>query len=138
MKDELEIKEYKLLGNTVEDIAIKYGIFLSLWAGVVTHLSQSSSITSWIPGMIGAPLVLLAWLSKVQPKLQKVAMHFAVFIGFLGFVGGFDIIRGGFSVSYAGISKLMLFITGFLFCFLCVQSFRYNRRQKKELERLSS
>ena len=138
MKNEIEIKEYRFLGNTVEDIAIKYGIFLVLWSGVVTFLSQSSSITSWIPGMIGAPLVLLAWLSKVRPKLQKVAMHLAVCIGFLGFVGGFDIIRGVFSVSCAGISKLMLFITGFLFCFLCIQSFRYNRRQKKELKRLSS
>ena len=138
MKDELKIKEYRFLGNTVEYIAIKYGIFLVLWAAVITFLSQSGSITSWIPGMIGAPLVLLAWLSKVRPTLQKVAMHLAVFIGFLGFVGGFDIIRGGFSVSYAGMSKIMLFITGFLFCLLCVQSFRHNRRQKKELERLSS
>ena len=42
MKDELEIKEYRFLGNTVEDIAIKYGIFLVLWAGVITFLSHSS------------------------------------------------------------------------------------------------
>ena len=137
MEDGLEIKEYKLFGNTVEDITIKYGIFLVLWGGVISFLSQSESITSWIPGMIGFPLFLLGWVSKVIPSLKKIAMHIAVLIGFIGFTGGFDFFKSGFSSPYAGASKLMSLLTGFLFCYLCIQSFLYIRRQKKELEKSS-
>ena len=136
MKDNEKFDEYRIFGNTVEDITIKYGIFLVLWGGVISFLSQSGSITSWIPGMIGFPLFLLGWLSKIMPKLKKIAMHIAVLIGFVGFAGGFDIFKSGFSSPYAGGSKLMLLITGFLFCFLCIQSFLFVRKQKKELEKL--
>ena len=75
MKDEQELEEYRVFGNTVEEITIKYGIFLLLWGGGISFLSQSGSITSWIPGMIGFPLFLLGWLSKIMPKLKKIAMH---------------------------------------------------------------
>ena len=136
MKDNEKFDEYRIFGNTVEDITIKYGIFLVLWGGVISFLSQSGSITSWIPGMIGFPLFLLGWLSKIMPKLKKIAMHIAVLIGFVGFAGGFDIFKSGFSSPYAGGSKLMLLVTGFLFCFLCIQSFLFVRKQKKELEKL--
>ena len=136
MKGAQELEEYRVFGNTVEEIAIKYGIFLVLWGGVISFLSESGSITSWIPGMIGFPLFLLGWLSKIMPKLKKISMHIAVLIGFVGFVGGFDIFKSGFSNPYAGGSKLMLLITGFLFCFLCIQSFLFVRKQKKELEKL--
>ena len=136
MKNEEKLEEYKIFGNTVEDIAIKYGIFLVLWGGLISFLSQSGSITSWIPGIIGFPLFLLGWLSKIRPKLKKIAMHIAVLIGFFGFVGGFDVFKSGFSSPYAGGSKLMLLVTGFLFCYLCIQSFLFVRKQKKELEEL--
>ena len=136
MKGAEELEEYRVFGNTVEEIAIKYGIFLVLWGGVISFLSQSGSITSWIPAIIGFPLFLLGWLSKIMPKLKKIAMHIAVLIGFIGFVGGFDVFKSGFSSSYAPGSKLMLLVTGFLFCFLCIQSFLFVRKQKKELEKL--
>ena len=136
MKDYEKFEEYSVLGNTIEDITIKYGIFLVLWGGLISFLSQSGSITSWIPGMIGFPLFLLGWLSKIMPKLKKVAMHIAVLIGLIGFVGGFDIFKSGFSSPYAGSSKLMLLVTGFLFCYLCIQSFLFVRNQKKQLEKL--
>ena len=136
MKGAQELEEYRVFGNTVEEITIKYGIFLVLWGGGVSFLSQSGSITSWIPGMIGILLFLLGWLSKIMPKLKKIAMHIAVLIGFIGFVGGFDFFKSGFSNPYAGGSKLMLLVTGFLFCYLCIQSFLFVRKQKKELEKL--
>ena len=136
MKDYEKLEEYRVFGNTVEDITIKYGIFLVLWGGLISFLSQSGSITSWIPGMIGFPLLLLGGLSKIKPKFKKIAMHLAVLVGFFGFVGGFDIFKSGFSSPYAGGSKLMLLITGFLFCYLCIQSFLFVRKQKKELEKL--
>ncbi len=136
MKDYEKLEEYRVFGNTVEDITIKYGIFLVLWGGLISFLSQSGSITSWIPGMIGFPLLLLGGLSKIKPKFKKIAMHLAVLVGFFGFVGGFDIFKSGFSSPYAGGSKLMLLITGFLFCYLCIQSFLFVRKQKKELEKV--
>ena len=41
------------------------------------------------------------------------------------------ILDGKFNNYYAGLSKLMLLITGFVYVYFCVQSFIFVRRQKK-------
>ena len=58
-------------------------------------------------------------------------MHIAVLIGVIAFLGGLDFFRGMLTNYYAGMSKLMLMITGFLYVYACVKSFLFVRRQKK-------
>ena len=129
-------KEYKFLGNTMENISIKYGIFLVMWAAIVSIITQSESITSWIPAIIGFPIFFFGWLSRINPAKKKLFMHFSVSFGFLAFIGGLDFIRGigsevgPFANPYAGSSKLILLISGGLFSFLCVKSFRFARLNK--------
>jgi hypothetical protein len=58
-------------------------------------------------------------------------MHIAVVIGIIAFLGGLDFFRGMFTNYYAGLSKLMLLITGLAYVYFCVQSFIFVRRLKK-------
>ena len=126
-------QEFTFLGNTMENVSIKYGIFLVMWGAVITWLSQSESFTSWIPALLGLPIFLFGWLTRLKPSKKKLFMHFAVFFGLLAFLSGIDFLRGigselgPFSNPYAGSSKLFLLTTGGLYCFLCIKSFKFAR-----------
>ena len=129
-------KEFIFLGMNMRDISINYGGLLILWAMIVSILSNSQSVTSWIPAMLGIPICLLGFLSKWYPSKQKLFMHIVVTFGLLCFLGGLDFLRSlvtgsdPFGNIFVGSSKLMLLLTGFGFSLLCFQSFRYIRRLK--------
>ena len=80
--------EFKFLGNTIENISIKYGIFLVMWSALVSWISGSESLTSWIPAMIGFPIFIFGWLTRLKPSQKKLFMHCAVTFGLLAFIGG--------------------------------------------------
>ena len=65
-------EEYKFLGNNMENVSIKYGIFLILWAGIISFVSDSQSMTSWIPAFIGFPIFIMGWISRLVPSKRKV------------------------------------------------------------------
>ena len=129
-------KEFIFLGMNMRDISINYGGLLILWAMIVSMLSNSQSVTSWIPAMLGIPICLLGFLSKWYPSKQKLFMHIVVIFGLLCFLGGLDFLRSFLTGSdpfgniFVGSSKLMLLLTGFGFSLLCFQSFRYIRKLK--------
>ena len=102
-----------------------------IWGISISLISGSSSITSMIPAFIGVPLAFIGFLSMIKPTFRKALMHIAVVIGIFAFLGGLDFFRGMFTNYYAGLSKLMLLITGFVYIYFCVQSFIFVRRQKK-------
>ncbi len=132
-------EEYKFLGNNMENVSIKYGIFLILWAGIISFVSDSQSMTSWIPAFIGFPIFIMGWISRLVPSKRKVFMHLAVLVGLLGTLGGADFIRslvsveGPFSNLWADASKLILLVSGALYCTLCVKSFIHTRRSRENL-----
>ena len=128
-------KEFTFLGNTMENVAMIYGIFLIVWGIGVTILSDSQSITSLIPAIFGFPILILSYVSKKLPNKKKVLMHIVVLIGMIIFLGGLDIIRGLiqgniFTNIWASSSKLMMMISGLVFTILCIKSFIYNRKNK--------
>jgi hypothetical protein len=63
-------------------------------------------------------------------------MHIAVVFGLVTFLAGLDIFRSitsdGFLIQsfWADVSKLMLLISGGLHIYICVQSFRFIRKQR--------
>ena len=124
-------EEFRIFSLSVEFLSILYGLFLVAWGFSISLISGSSSITSFIPAFIGFPLILIGFISRVRPNLRKALMHIAVLIGVFAFVGGLDFFRGMFANYYAGISKLMLMVTGFLYLYVCVKSFLFARRQRK-------
>ncbi len=129
-------KEFTFLGMNMQKISVNYGGFLVTWGIAVSVLSESQSITSFIPTILGIPICFLGLLSKWQPKRQKLFMHIVVAFGLICFIGGLDFLSAllensnPFENIYAGTSKLMLLATGFVFCLLCIQSFRYMRALK--------
>ena len=124
-------EEFRIFSLSVEFLSISYGLFLVAWGFSISLLSGSSSITSFIPAFIGFPLILIGFISMVRPSLRKALMHIAVLIGVFAFLGGLDFFRGMFANYYAGMSKLMLMVTGFLYLYVCIKSFLFARRQRK-------
>ena len=125
------IEDFRVFSLSIEFLTTLYGLFMVIWGISISLISGSSSITSMIPAFIGIPLALIGFTSMIKPTFRKALMHIAVVIGIIAFLGGLDFFRGMFNNYYAGLSKLMLLITGFVYVYFCVQSFIFVRRQKK-------
>ena len=131
----MTIKEYKFAGLNMQSISILYGIFLILWGLLVNYVSSSSSYTSLIPSIMGLPILFFSFLAVLFPTKIKIMMHIVVLFGLLISLGGLDVFRSIFSGNFldlfwADLSKIMMLITGTFFTFLCIQSFRFARRNK--------
>ena len=124
-------QDFRVFSLSIEFLTTLYGLFMVIWGISISLISGSSSITSMIPAFIGVPLAFIGFISMIKPTLRKALMHMAVVIGIMAFLGGLDFFRGMFNNYYAGLSKLMLLITGFVYVYFCVQSFIFVRRQKK-------
>lgn len=126
------VQEFKFLGYNMEKISSFYGIFLIIWGVFISMFSQSSSITSYIPSLIGVCILFFSLLALYVPRRKKLFMHIVVFIGLVVVLGGLDILRGIDTIFinfWADISKIMMLLTGIFFIFLCVKSFIHARSQ---------
>ena len=125
-------QDFRVFSLSIELLTTLYGLFMLIWGIFISLISGSSSITSMIPAFIGVPLAFIGFISMIKPTFRKALMHIAVVVGIIAFLGGLDFFRGMFNNYYAGLSKLMLLITGFVYVYFCVQSFIFVRRQKKQ------
>ena len=127
-------KEYTFLGLNMEKISILYGAFLIVWGLWVTSVTGSDSITSFIPSILGIPVITLSLLAIVLPKRKRLLMHIVVIFGLIILLGGLDFIRNianPFENLWADTSKLMMLLTGSFFTYLCVKSFIFVRKNKQ-------
>ena len=124
-------QDFRVMSLSIELLTTLYGLFMVIWGIAISLISGSTSITSMIPAFMGVPLAFIGFISMIKPTLRKALMHIAVVIGIIAFLGGLDFFRGMFTNYYAGLSKLMLMVTGFVYVYFCVQSFIFVRRQKK-------
>jgi len=127
-------KEFTFISLNIVDLSIIYAMFLIIWGMSISIISESNSITSLIPSILGLPILVFSYLSKVFPSKQKLFMHIVVIIGLLIFLGGLDFIRGfltsnGMGSIWASSSKLMMLISGGVFCYACILSFMHARRK---------
>ena len=128
--------EFKTFGMTIEKFSILYGSFLIFWGLIVSLISGSSSLTSYIPSFFGIPILLFSYLSlKIQSK-KKLFMHMVVLFGLIIFIGGLDLLRSIFNGNlfiniWADLSKLMMLLTGLFFTYQCVKSFIHARKNKQ-------
>ena len=125
--------EFKILGITIERLSIFYGLFLIFWGIIVSFLSGSNSLTSYIPSLLGIPVLIFAYLSTKFISKKKMFMHIVVLFGLIIAIGGFDFLRSlitgnAFENYWADISKLMMLISGLLFVHQCVRSFIHARK----------
>ena len=128
--------EFKVAGLTMEKLSIYYGLFLILWGIIVSFISGSSSITSYIPSILGVPILIFSYLSIKFVSKKKMFMHIVVLFGLIIFLGGLDFIRSlvtgnAFSNFYADLSKIMMLITGLFFTYQCIRSFVHARKMRE-------
>ena len=50
---DLNDKEFKIFGKSMEYLSLYYGIFLIIWGLIISFISSSSSMTSYIPTFVG-------------------------------------------------------------------------------------
>lgn len=115
--------------NFLPNLTTGYGAMLVLWGIAVSILSESDSITSYFPSMLGAPILLSGILATRNPEARKFWMHIAVSFGLLCALGGtrfFMVMSDG--LDYASSSMLMMLVTGSAYTFLCVRSFIEARK----------
>ena len=126
-------EEFKCCGLTVEKLSVYYGIFLISWGLVISLISGSDSITSYIPSILGLILLLFSSLAIKVPSKKKFFMHIVVLIGVIIFLGGLDVLRSFenlFDNYWADLSKLMLLISGLCFTAVNIKSFVFIRKNK--------
>ena len=118
--------------NFVANVTIGYGAFLIAWGIAVSVLSESNSITSFFPSMLGAPLLVSGVMTLRKPEKKKLWMHIAATFGLLCALGGtrfFMVIGDG--LDYASGSTLMLLLTGSAYTTVCVRSFIAARKARE-------
>ena len=137
MNEPLNNNEFKIFGITIEKFSIFYGLFLILWGIIVSLVSESNSFTSFIPSLIGLPILIFSLLSIKFVGKKKFFMHIVALLGLIAFLGGFDFFRSVYSGNtfhnlWADTSKIILLITGAFFVYQCIKSFFYARKNKIE------
>ena len=75
-----------------------------------------------------------------MPEKTKLFMHIAVILGLIVCLGGLDFLRGfgseggPFSNPWAGLSKLVMAVTGAGYVYLCVKSFIFARKMRESAD----
>ena len=128
--------EFTFLGQSAEKITAVIGIILLIWGIFVSIISDSQSFTSYIPSLLGLLLFLCAILAILLENKKSLFMHIAVIFGLITFLGGADVFRSITSDTFltkslwADLSKILLLICGGLHTYICVQSFRFVRKNR--------
>ena len=129
----MQEQEFKVFNMEMEKVSIVYGLFLIVWGITISFISQSDSMTSYIPSLLGFPILLFGYLTLKYPAKKKIFMHIVVLFGVIIFLGGLDLFRGLstlFDSFWADLSKSMLLISGFLFSYWNIKSFIFIRKNK--------
>ncbi len=129
--------EFKTLGMTIENFSIVYGLFLIFWGVMISLLSGSNSFTSYIPSILGLPILIFSYLSTKFISKKKLLMHIVVLFGLIVFIGGLDFIRSiltanVFNNYWADLSKLAMLLTGLFFTYQCIRSFIHARKMREK------
>ena len=135
---QIENLEFKVFGLNIETFSVFYGSFLIFWGLLVSFISGSNSLTSFIPSFIGLPILIFSNLSIKFISKKKIFMHIVVLFGLIAFLGGLDFFRSilygtVFQNIWADISKLILLTTGGYFVYQCIRSFIFARKNNNQL-----
>ena len=127
--------EFKTLGMTIEKLSVVYGAFLIIWGITISLISGSNSFTSFIPSILGIPILIFSSLAIKFINKKKLFMHIVVLFGLIAFLGGLDFLRSLvsgnlFTNKWADASKFILLTTGLYFSLQCVRSFIHARKYK--------
>ncbi|MGH1488865.1 MAG: hypothetical protein ACRBK7_05630 [Acidimicrobiales bacterium] len=107
--------------------AMIVGAILVILGGVVSVLSDSNSVTSFIPSFIGAILIVLAVVAQMKPDLSHHMMHGVAAISLLAILGSLGSLIGRGSTGWALFSQLVTIVACGGLMFFAIQSFKAAR-----------
>ena len=130
-----DLNEFKVYGITIEKFSIIYGLFLIFFGLLVSLISNSESMTSYIPSFLGLPILIFSFVAIKFKNKKKLFMHIVVIFGLLIFFGGLDLIRSlingnVFQNFWPDVSKLIMLLSSIFFNFQCIKSFIHARKNK--------
>ena len=132
--------EFEVFGLNSARVSVIYGVILVVFAVLISLISGSDSLTSYIPAIFGLPILILGFIAVWVPSKQKLVMHSNVVIGLLIFLAGLSVIPSlvsGVNLNtnlWANVSKLFMSLTGALYLTICVKSFIFIRRKRSFTE----
>ena len=132
--------EFEVFGLNSARVSVIYGVILVVFAVLISLISGSESLTSYIPAMLGLPILVLGLMAVWAPSKQKLVMHINVVIGLVIFLAGLSVIpslASGVNLNtnlWANVSKLFMSLTGALYLTICVKSFIFIRRKRSRTE----
>ena len=74
---------YTVAGQSMPNLTTLYGGFLILWGVAVSQISDSNSVTSYFPSLLGIPIMISGVVANKIPEKRKLVMHIAAVFGVL-------------------------------------------------------
>lgn len=121
-------------------VTLTIGILLTLLGVISYFLSGEASLTALIPSVFGVIFVAVAQIARKE-SLRKHAMHFAVGLAMVGFLGvavrafgPFATLVGGGTVEHPGatVAQIIMAVLCFILVAYGIRSFVEARRRKSE------
>ena len=114
-------------------VTILFGILLGITGIVGFYLTGAKHLTALIPAFIGIPLFVCGIIAAKE-AMRMLAMHIAILIGLIGFIGAAaTFFKDGQSIE-AKFSKSITALLCATLVGLCVRSFIQARKAREAAE----
>ena len=114
-------------------VTILFGILLGITGIVGFYLTGAKHLTALIPAFIGIPLFVCGIIAAKE-EMRMMAMHIAILIGLIGFIGAAATLFKADQEMAAIISKAITSVLCATFVGLCVRSFIQARKSREAAE----
>ena len=111
-------------------VTILFGILLGITGIVGFYLTGAKHLTALIPAFIGIPLFVCGIIAAKE-AMRMMAMHIAILIGLIGFIGAATTLFKEGQAMAAIVSKSITALLCATFVGLCVRSFIQARKARE-------
>jgi hypothetical protein len=111
-------------------VTILFGILLGITGMVGFYLTGAKHLTALIPAFIGIPMFVCGIIAAKE-AMRMMAMHIAILIGLIGFIGAVATLFKAEQELAAIVSKSITSVLCATFVGLCVRSFIQARKARE-------